>query len=140
MIYKWNDTFSVGYAPIDDQHRRLFSINNDLSDEVAKADGANEKALRKIIGDLLNYTRTHFAAEERLMEQAGFPDLARHKAVHEALIVKIREVEAQVRNGEVHAVAAFLPGLVGSWLSQHIAIEDQQYASYLQADGSERAA
>ena len=133
MRYKWNDSFSVGYGPIDAQHRRLFSINTDLAEEAGKADGASEKELHKIIGDLLSYTRSHFAEEEELMQMAAFPDFARHKERHDALIAKIREVEARVRNGEVQAVAEFLPAMVGAWLAQHIAIEDQMYAGYLKA-------
>ncbi|MFA7241984.1 MAG: hemerythrin family protein [Sulfuricellaceae bacterium] len=131
MYFMWHDSYSVGYDPIDHQHQKLFTISNDLTEATEKSAGANEKELRNIICDLLTYARTHFAEEEQLMRQTAFPDFARHKALHEAFDAKIHEVEKQVLNGEVHAVASFLPQLIGDWLLDHIATEDQQYAAYI---------
>ena len=128
MYLMWHDSYSVGFAPIDDQHQTLFAISNDLVDAAQRPDGASEAELQKIIGDLLAYTRTHFAQEEQYMSRTGFPGFSQHKDLHQAFEAKIREVEKQVGDGEVRAVAAYLPGLVGDWLLDHIASEDQQYA------------
>lgn len=133
MYLMWHESYSVGYDPIDSQHKRLFSISNDLVDAVARPGGSDEKELRKLIGDLLNYTRTHFAEEERLMQQGGFPDFQSHKQLHDAFDDRIREIEEQVRNGETREAASILPALVGDWLLDHIAAEDQKYSAYVKA-------
>ncbi len=131
MPLQWNDSLSVGYAAMDRQHQRLFAINSKLAEALGKPGGAGEEELLKIIGDLLSYTRTHFAEEERMMEQVAFPNFAWHKKSHEVLSGIVSDMEAKLRKGELHAVATFLPGFVAEWLTRHIAVEDQQYASYL---------
>ena len=133
MEYVWNDSLSVGYELIDRQHQRLFAIANDLTEAVDKANEGDSEGLRAIISDLLAYTRNHFSEEEPLMQQAGFPDFLRHKAEHDALIDKICEVEELLDQGEVHAVAAFLPTMIVCWLTHHIAVEDQRYTNYVQS-------
>jgi len=140
MLYEWNDSLSVGYGPMDKQHRQFFAINAELSNELSKIGGANEKELLKIIADLLAYTRSHFSDEEQLMQQVGFPDFGRHKEAHDAFISIVRDLEAKVLNGELHTVASFLPPFVGDWLTRHIAVEDKQYASYLKTRSAVQAA
>lgn len=134
MLYEWRDCYSVGYAPIDDQHQKLFSISNELTDAALSSNGANETDLMKIIDELLNYVRDHFSEEEALMRQSGVPDIAGHILVHNAFLIEILNLENRVRTGdagEIHAVAVALPELVGGWLVGHIAIEDQKYASHV---------
>lgn len=134
MLYEWRDCFSVGYAPIDDQHQKLFSISNELTDAALRSDGANETDLKKTIDELLNYVRDHFSQEEAMMHQSGFPDIVGHIVVHNAFLIEILNLENRVLTGdvgEIHAVAVALPKLVGDWLIDHIAIEDQKYASYV---------
>lgn len=133
MYLMWHESYSVGCDAVDQQHQRLFSISNDLVDAMAKPDGTDDKELRKIIGDLLAYTRTHFAEEEGLMERGGFPDFQRHKELHEAFDSRIRDIEEQVRQGETREAASVLPALIGDWLLDHIASEDQKYSEYVRA-------
>lgn len=131
MYLVWHDSYSVGYGPIDAQHQNLFAISNRLTDAVEKAEGANDDDLRPIIAELLAYTRTHFADEEQLMAKAGYPDLAQHHAVHVVFENQMRELEAQVKKGEVRAVALALPQLLNDWLLDHIATTDQRYRSHV---------
>ena len=132
MKYEWSNSLSIGYDLIDRQHQRLFDIANTLTDELGKSAEANKESLLSIIEDLLAYTRYHFAEEEPLMQQAGYPDFKRHKAIHDALIAKICTLEAQMRLGAVQEVAEVLPRLIGDWLVEHIAREDRHYSSYVQ--------
>lgn len=131
MYLTWHDSYSVGYDPIDAQHQNLFAISNRLADATEKADGANDDDLRPIIAELLAYTRTHFADEERLMAKAGYPDLAQHRAVHVVFENQMRALETQVSKGEVRAVASVLPQLLNDWLLDHIATTDQRYRSHV---------
>lgn len=129
--FEWKKFFSVGHAAMDAQHKRLFDIVNELYDGMKQSGSASDELLGRTIAALCDYTRTHFADEEQLLLVAGYPDFLRHKQSHDALIGKVEEFEARMRNGEVRLAAEVLPFLVGEWLSSHIAFEDQQYAGYL---------
>ncbi len=129
--FEWKDFFSVGHQTIDDQHRRLFAIVNELYDAMKQPGGARDETLRTTIGALCQFTRSHFAEEEHLMKLAGYPDLARHKLAHDYLAGRIAEFEARMRNVETRLAAEVLPFVVGEWLSSHIAYEDQLYAGYV---------
>ncbi len=140
MSYQWNEGLSVGYELMDQQHRRLFAINHELAEELAKAGAAKSEVLLKIVGDLMSYTRSHFAEEEALMRQVDFPGFARHKRLHDGLVSMVFDLEAKVGKGELRSVAEFLPSFVGVWLSEHIAVEDHQYARYIKTQPAVQAA
>ncbi|MDD5249966.1 MAG: bacteriohemerythrin [Rhodocyclaceae bacterium] len=126
--FEWKDFFSVGHDGIDHQHKQLFAIVNELYDGTRRDGDASEELLRRTIAALGAYIRTHFAEEERLMRLAAYPEYARHKQAHDGLIARVAEFEARIRTGEVRQAAGLLPFLVGEWLTDHIAFEDQQYA------------
>lgn len=79
----WNDSLSVGIVEVDNQHKKLVGMLNDLS-EAMKARKGNE-VLGKIISDVVAYTRTHFAVEEKYFAQFCYPDAAEHKKSMRAL-------------------------------------------------------
>ncbi|KJU82799.1 hemerythrin-like, metal-binding domain protein, partial [Candidatus Magnetobacterium bavaricum] len=61
----WNDNIGLGIREIDDQHKALIDIINNLFDAMS-AKRANE-ILSGIFKELIDYTRYHFSAEEGLM-------------------------------------------------------------------------
>ena len=70
----WKDNYSVGNPEIDDQHRDLFNLCNQLSESLT------EKECKFIIMKLFKYTRLHFTAEEKLMKDLEFPLFVEHHA------------------------------------------------------------
>lgn len=137
MSYQWHDSLSVGQALMDLQHQRLFAINQELSAELKN--GVDAEELQSIVARLLAYTRSHFAEEEWLMQQADFPDFAHHKELHDALTNTLIDLEVKLGNGQLRMVAEFLPAFVGQWLTQHIAVADQQYARYIRTEVAAQA-
>jgi hemerythrin-like metal-binding protein len=53
------------------------------------------------LNSLVSYTRAHFASEERIMQQSGYPDIAVHKKEHEALAEKVVEFQRDFDAGRV---------------------------------------
>ena len=84
-LLQWNSTLQLGHAQIDAEHRRLVDLLNALYD--AMQAGQGREVCGKILADLVDYTRVHFAAEERLMAQQGYAQTATHKA-RETFIVR----------------------------------------------------
>lgn len=70
-LIQWDDSFSVKVAEIDQQHKRLIVMINELHD--AMKQGKGKDALGKIINGLISYTATHFDTEERYFDQFEYP-------------------------------------------------------------------
>ena len=71
-------------AEIDRQHRELVNMFNRLNDAVKNHESRND--IYRLIDEVISYTRLHFATEEQLMVQSGFPEIESHKRMHEELI------------------------------------------------------
>lgn len=126
----WNDRFSVGSLVLDQQHKALVALINQLHAAMLK--GALKEDMRKVFGELVHYTDSHFKAEEEMMRQSGYPLLAGHRTEHVEFVLKARELQGRLLTGKL-TVSLDLLRFLKSWLSEHILGSDQQYAPYLSA-------
>lgn len=60
----WDDSYGVKVRRLDDEHKQLFSIINQLH-EGMKA-GRGKDVMQNVLNQLLSYTEQHFADEEAL--------------------------------------------------------------------------
>ncbi len=125
---EWKDEYSVGIESIDQQHRRLVNLINQLHTAVTYSTG--EEFEREALDELVDYTKTHFTYEEGLMEQNGYPDFDAHKAQHVAMIQKVGEVLTEYEKDQDTAMNNALSYL-SDWLINHINGTDKQYSSFL---------
>ncbi len=124
----WKPEYSVGHAEIDQQHRKLVDIINHLHDSMKL--GGKPEDLKRILDDLVNYTRYHFSHEEKLMQQAGYPDLANHQRVHRAMVEQVERLRKEIASSRV-GFSIKLMAFLKNWLSDHILGTDQKYAPTL---------
>lgn len=125
-IVNWQDSYSVGMAEIDDQHKALFATINRLwAAIVGKGDPASVLGL---LDELERYTVSHFSAEEVFMSQIGYPDFAAHKKLHALFVQRIAQERAGVSAGK--SLSLDLLHFLKDWLIQHILVEDQRYAAF----------
>ena len=118
----WTDALNTGIEVIDNQHRRIVEMINQLHDA---SQGHSREALGEVIENLVDYTLSHFAFEESLMEDAGYEYLRAHKKVHELFIKRVSEFQMRFKAGE--DVAGDLNGLLSRWLFNHIKSDDAAY-------------
>lgn len=131
-LFTWNDSYSVKVAQCDQQHKRLFEIINELAESMRI--GKGKEALSKTVGQLLDYTRTHFQQEEELMKRSGYADLAPHQAMHSKFVADIEGLIKQAQEG--HAVNSIqVLNMLRDWLVNHIQKVDKQYSVHLNAAG-----
>ena len=97
-LFTWNDSYSVKVAMCDQQHKKLFDIINRLADAMRL--GKGDDVFSKTVGELLQYTRTHFQQEEALMRKANYPELASHQGAHRYLWPMWRAWLKQTRERE----------------------------------------
>ncbi|MBN2716180.1 MAG: bacteriohemerythrin [Deltaproteobacteria bacterium] len=133
MAIKWDESWNTNIAVIDQQHRKLLNLVNDLSD--AMRVGKSKDVMADVLTVLVNYTKTHFSAEERLMTQAKYDDLAGHKKEHDGFVEKINSYAEKVKAGS-SAVSIEMMSFLSSWIIQHIKGTDMKYVPALQAKRS----
>ncbi|WP_139370463.1 bacteriohemerythrin, partial [Xanthomonas axonopodis] len=75
----WQDDLNTGIEVIDHQHRRIVDMINQL--HVAQT-SLQQLAVAEVIDELIDYTLSHFAFEEELMQEAGYPFSQAHQRVH----------------------------------------------------------
>ena len=76
--------------------------------------------------DLVRYTENHFRDEERILQRCDYPDLAKHKAQHDALTGKVHQFATDLRAGRA-SVSMDLLTFLRDWLYNHILKTDADY-------------
>lgn len=129
---EWNGSLSVGVQSIDDQHRQLF----ELLDELQRANTEDREAsLRlEIVDDLIDHTKIHLAFEETLLARHGYPDLVPHRAAHARLAAQV-EVHAAVAQSGAGPLGGELYFFLRTWLNGHICGTDRLYSRFLNDQG-----
>lgn len=119
---QWHDELNSGIDVIDSQHRRIVDMINQLHEAQLQQDAAG---VATVIEELVDYTLSHFAFEESMMEEAGYTFTRAHKRVHELFIRRVSEYRERFIRGE--DVADELKSLLGRWLFNHILNDDRDY-------------
>lgn len=118
---KWEDSLKIGIDAIDEHHRYLFDLTNDLFDVVAQKKGARDVA--RVLKALEMYTQVHFRAEERMMAHHGYPEEKSQHHQHRAFEAKLEEFRAELHDNPLTAQFDVLLYL-RDWLIRHIRVED----------------
>jgi hemerythrin-like metal-binding protein len=127
-ILPWSDMLSIGVKSIDQQHKALVGILNQLGDAVqGKADAWDESV---VLTRLVEYTETHFAYEEALMRRIGYDGLDAHAQEHQLLFEQVGDLMARSTAGET-AGAEDLLIFLRDWLSSHIMGTDRTLGQHL---------
>jgi hemerythrin len=129
-MFEWNDVYCVNLPTVDSQHKRLFRLAADFHRAILA--GTVKATLFQLLENLVQYTQVHFAYEERLMEQAGYPEFAAHKAQHEELARRVREFQKDFEEGRI-ATGITLLQFLKEWLQNHIKDSDRKFAPYVKA-------
>jgi len=127
MGMQWKESYRIGNADVDAQHQGIFA----LAEVFFKAHGQAEKvacAMR-----LYQYTREHFAYEEKLMRAMAYPAFAAHVQQHDDLIEQLNGIAQRIRDGNLSANE--LESFLTDWLLGHIRIYDTKLAAYVAAAG-----
>ena len=125
---EWKDEYSVGLDSIDQQHRKLIGLINQLTTAVDYSTG--EEFEREALAELVEYTKTHFTFEEGLMEDNGYPEFEAHKAKHRAMIAEVEAVLAEYEKDH-DAAMRHASDYLHDWLINHINGTDNQYSRYM---------
>lgn len=122
----WSDEYSVEIQELDEQHKCLIRIINELYDALAKK--ADRDVINDVLDKLVEYTKIHFTVEESLMRIFNYADYEQHKAIHDDIVGKVVTYQGKFRAGDDSVGMDLLMFLKG-WLFDHINKVDKSYSS-----------
>ena len=125
----WDNSFSVGFDPIDDQHKVLVGMTNEMFQACEQGVIAADMAFLQIIQKALDYAETHFADEEEYLSEANYPYLDEQKEQHEAFVAEVQKSIEEFEAGNIEPI--YLARFLKKWLLNHIAVFDKKYAPYI---------
>ena len=131
-MIEWCEEFSVNVEEIDNQHKFLLKLLNDLNTAIESEH--DRHYLAKTLHELIAYTRIHFGTEEKYFEKFDYPDKEDHIEKHNYFIAKLTEFQSEFEKGTVglsYEVLAFLT----EWLFGHISVVDKRYSEFFNENG-----
>ena len=124
---------SVDGGPIDDDHRVLIDIINEFTEADVIESGL--VLLHNVLDELDDYTKMHFAREERLQAAVLYPFHDAHRHEHHELIRRLGDLRTMLGTGSIDNQALQqaqmkVASLLHDWLVNHIIKSDLRMASY----------
>jgi len=105
-LMTWTEKLSVGVGVLDEDHRKL-----------------------------VQYTKFHFAREEKFFAETGYAAAGPHKQEHDALTRQVMEVQQKYAAGASATLSLDVLQFLKNWLINHIQGSDQKYRPHLNAKG-----
>jgi len=121
---QWSEALSVGVNEIDEQHRKLVDIINNLLD--ATVLGIDSDIVSDIISRMVDYIDYHFGTEETYMTRFRYPELVSHRNEHRVFIRKVFELRKQHVQDKQDLSLDVLTFLM-NWFRRHITETDAAY-------------
>lgn len=116
-IVEWRDEYCGGIDEVDQQHKHLFFLVKEMS----------LHQIDETLDELANYVFSHFATEQKLMEECSYPNLVEHHEVHDGFVLTVAQCIASDQawdNDRIRELRAYL----NAWLINHIMVEDKKFS------------
>lgn len=120
----WKNEYSVGNAELDQGHKKLMSMINQL--HLAMLEDRGKKIVNTIISDMLEYTQDHMTLEERYMRQSGYLGLLQHHREHAEFLAKAIDLKQRSEEGGF-VLSIEVIQYLSEWLNKHILETDMKY-------------
>ena len=129
-IVSWGDSFATGIRLVDEQHKELIKLTNELYRACLIGVEETGPVFKEALSCTVEYVRFHFAAELEILEKVNYPDYNEHKKQHEFLIKHILAASKEFGSGKKFIPNQFVRTLK-DWVFGHIAFYDKQFAAYI---------
>ncbi len=131
-LIEWSKKYSVDVQEIDEQHKKLIEIINDLFAAFKK--GKARLILREILDKMMQYADYHFKTEEELLNQCHYAELEKHKKQHDEFIKKVNKFYNDYKGGKI-SVTYDVINFLRDWILQHIKKSDKNYMQCMKDAG-----
>lgn len=121
---EWNEVYSVGVEEIDNQHKKMFAVINELLEAIET--NSSEEHLGNIIESLVQYKMFHFATEEKYFTEFNYEGAQEHINKHQDFNKRLKELEGKFPKYTIEFAYA-LVDFLEDWLIDHLMVMDQKY-------------
>jgi len=118
---EWSKLYLLGDEKVDSEHRKLFV----LAEKIQTLQNES-KDISAVIGELVRYTKFHFASEERYMNSIGYNKLAEHKLIHREIVESLQMFIDKLPTLTPEESYTKVSEFVQNGLIKHILIEDKK--------------
>ena len=120
-LMQWKPEYSVGVESMDDEHREMIGLINDIYDKLESDPDADQ--IEQCLGDIFSTISMHFALEERLMRKNNYAEYQPHKDDHEELLDRIRDLMDDFA-ADTSSGAVKLEQSLSDWFAGHFSTFD----------------
>jgi len=128
LFIVWQDDYATGIPIIDEQLRGLVSLINTFFFHRADAKGDISRFLVPAAEMFKSYARLNFLTIEKLLQEAGYPELDKYRQEHQEIINHIVVMDAKYRRER--DVDGMLDLLKNYWIGS-IQNDKQSYMPFL---------
>jgi hemerythrin-like metal-binding protein len=126
-FFEWKDEYSGGIGSIDDQHKVIIDLMNQLFESIVQ--GKGESVTKSVFIELLKYANYHFGLEYELFNKYDYKEKAEHVEQHKHFIDKIKNLMIRNYLTEKNIQIETLHYLRG-WFQDHMLKIDMEYCRY----------
>lgn len=127
-LIEWSDDLSIGIPEIDEQHKVLVELLNNLHSAIVHRKAKDE--IGETLDHLIEYTRVHFATEESVMNLFKYPEFEEHRKEHQKLIDEVADLKQRYDAGTQNLTMELLHFLK-TWLQNHIIYSDKKAGDFI---------
>ncbi len=121
----WHESYDCGEPTIDGEHRRLFELANALITAAFNRKSSPSEfddALQKLLAHIVQ----HFADEEDILAQHGYPELEMHAQSHKRLVERAMQLRDSAATGGV-TVGELVDFLADEVVTRHMLKADRAF-------------
>jgi len=128
LIFPWNENFDTGMPIIDEQHRKLVDLLNDLARNLALGEDTLE--LNRVFDELADYAVYHFQTEEAIWKKYLPEDemSGAHVKTHQSFVDEVLKLKNNLNGLSSELVVDEIVSFLTHWLAFHILETDKHMA------------
>ena len=127
-IFTWRDEHNINVEEIDIQHQKILELVNHLHSSVEAC--IDKKELLSLLIRLVEFTRMHFATEEKLMKKYDYPERDKHHEEHRILLQHLDDLVTAVSSGKYPTFYSDYD-ISSDWAMVHILGFDKNLGTFL---------
>ena len=129
----WNDRLSVGVADLDNDHKKLLQMINDIYDLLLGERG--QETLAQTLDGLADYIAIHFKREEDYFALTGYAGAAAHCLEHANMTAWVGQMRERLLAGGSNGMPQEILSFLRDWLFEHILGLDRKYTAHFHKFG-----
>ena len=133
-LIPWENKFELGISEIDEQHKKMLSIINQLDDMFEGIKSNDQVEIDKVIKEMAEYALYHFTTEEKYFNLFDYEKKEEHIAIHDQYRTKISEWQEKYNETKDSKIFFEISNFLHDWWVWHINNTDRDYIPFMKAN------